>query len=102
VRKKKSAEIADERAMAMFVAMVVRNALEDFHSRHLTNAQMKELNLIIRNAVFTALHAAARAKQSQGARAFVQFHSSCVPDYWEMPGLLEDYTQSLRRFDEAE
>lgn len=41
------------RHMAKFVAIVVRNALEDFHAKYLTDAQMAELNPIIRNAIGT-------------------------------------------------
>src|SRR5262245_60252351 len=47
----------DREDAAMYVAMVVRNALEDFHCRHLSDEQMKELNPLIRNAICTALHA---------------------------------------------
>ena len=32
-----------EEEMAMYLAMVIRNALEDFHCRHLADEQMKEL-----------------------------------------------------------
>ena len=30
--------------------------MENFHTKHLTDAQMKELNPVIRNAVYTALY----------------------------------------------
>ncbi len=43
------------RNVAKYIAIVVRNAMEDFHSRHLIDAQMRQLNPIIRNAIFTAL-----------------------------------------------
>lgn len=36
---------------AMYIAMVVRNAMEDFHAKHLSDTQMAELNPIIRNAI---------------------------------------------------
>lgn len=42
---------------AMVVAMSVRNAMEDFHCANLTDEQMRELNPIVRNAIYTALHA---------------------------------------------
>lgn len=94
--KKKQPGIENESATAMFISMVIRNAIEDFHARHLSDAQMSELNRIIRNAVFTALHAVGQARRSEGARAFVQFHRACIPDYWEKPELLYDYIQTLR------
>jgi hypothetical protein len=89
---------------AMFVAMVVRNAMEDFHCRHLSDEQMKELNPIIRNAIYTALHAAGRGRESKAARAFVDFHMRSIPRYWEKPVLLPDYldTEALTDKDSAE
>jgi hypothetical protein len=39
------------------VALAVRNAVEEFHVKHLIDARMAERNLIIRNAIYTALHA---------------------------------------------
>jgi len=39
----------------MTEGMVVRNATEEFHAEHLTDEQMRELNPIIRNAIYTAL-----------------------------------------------
>ena len=39
-----------------YISIVIRNSMEDFHSKHLTDAQMKELNPVIRNAVYTALY----------------------------------------------
>lgn len=38
----------------MFMAMVVRNALEDFHVQHLSDDEMRLLNPIIRSAIATA------------------------------------------------
>jgi hypothetical protein len=49
--------VKEDQQLANFIAMVVRNAMEDFHCQHLTDDQMKELNPIIRNAICTALHA---------------------------------------------
>jgi hypothetical protein len=92
VCRKKSNAQPDQltREMAMYIAMVVRNAMEDFHSRHLSDEQMRELNPIIRNAICTALHAAGRCNTSAGARAFLTFHQRMIPRYWEPPVLLDD------------
>jgi hypothetical protein len=49
--------LEDMKTMSLFIAVVIRNAMEDFHVKHLSDAQMRELNPIIRNAVFTAVHA---------------------------------------------
>ena len=60
--------------MAKFLAMLVRNGMEDFHHNHLSDEQMKELNPIIRNAIYTGLHALRHCRTSKGAKAFVYFH----------------------------
>ena len=56
------------REMAMILAMVVRNAMEDFHCQHLTDEQMRELNPIVRNAIYTGLQALRHYERSEGAR----------------------------------
>ena len=40
---------------AKAIAAYVRMYMEDFHCEHLSNKQMKELNPIIRNAIYTFL-----------------------------------------------
>ncbi len=47
--------------------MVIRNAMEDFHCRHLPGEQMAESNPIIRTASYTALYANHSGKHSKGA-----------------------------------
>lgn len=74
---------------ALFVAMVVRNALEDFHCQHLSDAQMKELNPLIRGAIYNALYAYSHFESSSQAQRFVQYHTEMIPSYWEMPQLYE-------------
>lgn len=81
--------------LALYVAMAVRNAMEDFHHEYLSDEQMKELNPIIRDAICTALHAYQHAEISDIDRMFVAFHTRCIPEYWEEPELNEDYV-SLR------
>lgn len=82
---------------SMYIAMVVRNAMEEFHGKHLTDDQMKELNPIIRNAIYTALHAISLSKRkSAAATRYINFQFEMIPDYWEQPDLLEDYVKSLQ------
>ncbi len=81
----------------MFIAIVIRNAMEHFHVKHLSDAQMRELNPIIRNAVFTALHALRNASRSDGVRSYVQYQSKHIPAYWEEPQLLTGYVDALER-----
>jgi hypothetical protein len=35
--------------LSKYIAIVIRNAMEDFHCQHLSDAQMEELNPIIRS-----------------------------------------------------
>lgn len=81
-----------ERTFAMFAAMVVRNAMEDFHSQHLSDEQMKQLNRIIRNAICTAMHAFFN-RESPPAKRFIDYHMQMIPKYWEQPELLEGYVR---------
>ena len=39
------------KSQSKIISIVIRNAMEDFHTKHLSDDQMKELNPIIRNAV---------------------------------------------------
>lgn len=89
---------------AMFIAMFIRNEMENFHADHLSDAQMAELNPLIRNAVFTALHAWEHVGDVEGIVAATEhfgsfamldwpephgrtvgYHLGMVPDYWEEP-----------------
>jgi hypothetical protein len=76
------------KAQAKYLAMVVRNAMEDFHSKNLTDEQMKELNPIIRNAIYTGVYAIEFYKESERAKKYLEYHSSMIPSYWEEPELL--------------
>jgi len=83
--------------MATFIAMVVRNAIEDFHCQHLSDQQMKELNPLVRNAIGTALHAFDHYERSDAARTFVDYHFRSIPNYWEPPELLEGFVKMWQR-----
>ncbi len=74
---------------AKYIAIVVRNAMEDFHHQNLSDGQMKELNPIIRNAIYSALYAYDNREESGKAERFVEYNMSMIPDYWEAPELLE-------------
>lgn len=75
---------------AKCIAMVVRNAMEDFHVKYLSDAQMAEPNPIIRNGIYTTLHAMEHSDDA-GAKEFMDFTRKMIPSYWEPPQLLEDY-----------
>lgn len=82
---------------ATYIAMVVRNAMEDFHCEHLTDEQMMQLNPIVRNAICTALHAFNHYERDGEARKFVDFQFRMIPRYWETPDLLPDYVRLWQR-----
>lgn len=97
-RKQGQAELSQLQELAMYIAQVVRNEMEDFHVEHLSDAQMRELNPIVRNAIYTALYAAEQADQGcEGSRLWIRFHRRW-PVYWEPPELVEDYVGSVAQF----
>jgi len=89
--------VKDDQKLASYVAMVIRNAMEDFHCQHLTDDQMKELNPIIRNAVCTALHAFNNYEKAAAAARFADYNFRMIPEYWEDPELLGGYVQMWGR-----
>ena len=84
---------------AMILALAVRNAMEDFHCKYLSDAQMKELNPVIRNAIATALYAIEHSDTNPQARSYVDGAARAIPTYWEPPKLLVDFSRGdfLRR-----
>lgn len=82
----------DQEKMKLFskiIALGIRNEMEDFHMEHLTDAQMKELNPVIRNAVYHTLFALANMEKQKDCLKMVDWLLKCLPDYWEEPVLSE-------------
>ncbi|MDD3927405.1 MAG: hypothetical protein PHT33_12180, partial [bacterium] len=73
--------------------------MEDFHCEHLSDEQMKELNPIIRNAIYTGLHAISCMKMSKAAESYVNFQKMLIPGYWEQPELVSDFVRSVKLSD---
>jgi hypothetical protein len=67
-----------ENSLAKLIAAVVRDKMEDFRSKYLSDAQMEELNPIIRNAIYTAL-----VWLQDTPEAMDRYYIDYVPDYWE-------------------
>ena len=82
------------KAQSKYIAIVIRNSMEDFHCKHLTDEQMKELNPIIRNAIYTALYTLEFYKGSEPAKKFMDYHGSMIPKYWEEPELVKGFRES--------
>jgi len=72
-----------------YIASVIRDAMEQFHIDHLTDEEMKKLNPILRNAIYSALYAYDNSEKSEKAKRFVEYHISMIPQYWEDAELLE-------------
>ena len=78
---------------AKYVAIVVRNAMEEFHSKSLSDEQIKELNPIIRNPIYTALYTTHYYRESANVKAFISQQSSMIPTYWEEPKFIEGFKE---------
>lgn len=70
---------------AKVIASYVRENIEDFHCEHLNDAQMKELNPLIRNAIYTAL----RDIMFRPTRTYAVQKLNLAP-YWEDCEYLEN------------
>lgn len=76
---------------AMVIAMHVRNEMEEFHGKNLSDKQMKELNKIIRTAIFEAIYIRNKwinTRKQENRRPWEYRFSWLVmmmPDYWEIP-----------------
>jgi hypothetical protein len=72
---------------ASFIAICVRNAIEDFHddeSLGLTDDVMARLNPVIRRAIWEALELLEPSDDERKQFA-LQFGLRSIPDYWEAP-----------------
>lgn len=68
----------NDNTAAKLIAAIVRNQMEDFHNKYLSDAQMKELNPIIRNAIYTAL-----VQMDENPDAMDSYYRLYVPEDWE-------------------
>jgi hypothetical protein len=67
-----------ENFLAKLIAAFVRNYMESFHCKYLSDAQMKELNPIIRNAIYTALIASDEHTDDMRLH-----YKNYLPDDWD-------------------
>lgn len=77
------------RSEAKFIAIVVRNALEDIHIKYIPDGVMKEFNTILRNSIYTAIYARETQFDSMRSKEYMEYQRSQIPSYWEEPELLE-------------
>jgi hypothetical protein len=103
-------KLTQTQQVTLLIAMHVRNEMEDFHVEHLSDTQMKQLNLIIRQAIFdmvslTNKRPETEIEQKKAAQA-IDWLVKMVPEYWEIPektsGDLELPEESLRQTDKKD
>ncbi len=94
---------APTKYVAMYIAKVIRDELEDFITDYfaLTDEprQMKEFNTIVRDAIYTALYAVEQYDHSDGAKAYADSEWNTIPAYWEEPKLTDDFVQVQKKYD---
>ncbi len=84
--KKKEPIVLQEKEVSKIIAMFVRNEMEDFHVKHLSDEQMKELNPIIRNAIYSTFMLLVKVqKGDRVATEQLDFLYKMIPSYWEEP-----------------
>ena len=89
------AELEWLRTESKLIAIVIHNAMEDFHTKHLSDGQMHELNPIIRNAIYTALYAIETFRRNPRSEEFMKYHLEMIPSYWEEPDFLPGCIKSI-------
>jgi hypothetical protein len=77
-----------DQALAVYLAVRVREAMEDFHVTNLTDEQMAVINPLIRNALYGGLRIRRLAASGDlGCQRFIERDLQAVPPYWEPPQL---------------
>lgn len=77
--------------ISLMLAMSIRNEMEGFQAVHLSDEQMRELNPIIRQAIYNIWRYIDLASQEQNgakkvyATKVINFQIGLIPDYWELP-----------------
>jgi hypothetical protein len=83
------AKLTPRQQLTLVIAMHVRNEMESFHGKHLSDAQMKELNPIIRQAIYDALDTlkppGPGSKRREEWEKTYAWLIRMIPDYWEVP-----------------
>jgi hypothetical protein len=77
----------DMKSAAMLLAAFVRDGIESFHREHLTDEQMRALNPLIRNSIYTALYAMEHAAEDWRCDQLLESKRRAIPAYWESPEL---------------
>lgn len=99
---KKFATLSERQKQAMLLGIEVRNNMEDFHVKYLSDEQMKELNPIIRQGIINGIELwdeykrFMRTKKPNGKLSeYVGWALMAIPDYWEPPE--DDYYKRIKK-----
>ena len=89
---KKFASLTERQKQAMLLGIEVRNRMEDFHVKYLSDEQMKELNPIIRQGIINGIELwdeykrfMKTTKLNGKMSEYVALAIMTIPDYWEPP-----------------
>jgi hypothetical protein len=80
----------DEQQRAMFMATVVLKAIERARFKNIFNWRTPNLESIVRNAIYTALHAEATYDESAASKMFVDLVRAQIPNWYEPAKLLQN------------
>ena len=74
---------------AKFIGVVVRNTLKEYHDKHLTDVEMKD----VLDAIYTALYSVNHYKKSSSTENFIRIHSPHVEEIEGEVELLEEFEE---------
>ena len=99
---KKFFSLSDRQKQVVLIGIEVRNNMEDFHVKYLSDTQMKELNPIIRQGIMNGIELWAEYKRLQRTMkpkgilsAYVGWDIMTIPDYWE-PSEEKHYSKAIK------
>lgn len=75
--------LSPRQAHVLMLAMYIRNVLEDFHVANLSDAQMKDLNQIMRQALYDVISLI--EEDGPDRDRALSYLIGMIPDYWEIP-----------------
>jgi len=88
----------NQEAMKLYtkmVAIIVRNEMEQFHTDHIPDKLMPELNRAIRNGIYHAIFAMVNYESDDFCKGFIDYSYRLIPGYWEEPELLPEFRTLL-------
>ena len=84
------------KVISKIIALAVRNEMEDFHVKYLSDKQMKELNPLVRRGIYNALFALVNYKVDIDCDEFLRYYIRMMPNYWEDPELIPMFKKSYK------